>query len=95
MKGNVMTDKERFHAIMSFEPADRMLYWEQGFWGGTAERWYQEGMPRKHGIEGNPSYGDTIRWPASPVKHGDNRYHDIFEAAGLDMPTLQVPVNES
>ena len=38
-----MTDKERFHAVMGFEPADRTLFWEQGFWGGTIERWYGDG----------------------------------------------------
>lgn len=88
-----MTDKERFHAIMSFEPADRMIYWEQGFWGGTVERWYKEGMPKKHGVEGNPSYGDTVRGPASPIQQGDSRCPDILEAAGLDKYTQQVPVN--
>jgi uroporphyrinogen decarboxylase len=92
-KGKRMTDKERFHAIMSFEPSDRLLYWEQGFWGGTVERWYREGMPKVHGIEGNPAYGDTVRGPATPVEPGDVICPDILEAAGLDKPSLKVPVN--
>ena len=87
-----MTDKERFHAIMNFEPYDRMLYWEQGFWGGAVERWYGEGMPRKYGVEGAPAFGDTVRGPATPIGSGDRVCHDIRASAGLDKPSLKVPV---
>ena len=87
-----MTDKERFHAIMSFEPSDRILYWEQGFWGGTVERWYREGMPRRHGIEGGPAFGDTVRGPATPIAPGDRVCRDIRTSSGLDKPSLRVPV---
>ena len=88
-----MNDKERFHAIMNFEACDRVLYWEQGYWGGTVERWYAEGLPRLHGVEGDPAYGDTVRSNATPIAAGDRVCHDIREAAGLDLPTLRVPVN--
>ena len=88
-----MTDKERFHAIMNFETFDRILYWEQGFWGGTVERWYKEGMMKKHGIQGNPAYGDTVRGPATPISSEDVTCLDVGEAAGLDKPSLKIPVN--
>ncbi len=87
-----MTDKERFHAVMGFEPADRVPFWEQGFWGGTIERWYSEGMPRRHGVQGDPAWGDTVRGPASPIAPGDRFCLDALEASGLDKPTLRVPV---
>ena len=87
-----MNDKERFHAIMDFEPPDRVLYWEQGFWGGAVERWYGDGMPRVHGVEGDLAYGDTARGPATPLGPGDRTCRDIGEAAGLDQPSLKVPV---
>lgn len=87
-----MNDKERFHALMRFEPCDRIPYWEQGFWGGTIERWYAEGMPRRHGVEGNPAYGDTVRGPATPIAAGDRICPDVLQAAGLDKPSLRVPV---
>ena len=87
-----MNDKERFHAIMNFEPFDRMLYWEQGFWGGAVERWYGEGMPRKRGMEGDPAFGDTVRGPATPIGPGDRVCRDLLDAAGLDKPSLKVPV---
>jgi hypothetical protein len=90
-----MTDKERFRAIMGFEPADRTLFWEQGFWGGTIERWYVEGMPRRSGVLGDPAFGDTVRGPASPVAPGDRTCADALDAAGLDSPTLRVPVELS
>ena len=50
-------------------------------------------MPKVHGIEGNPSYGDTVQGPAAPVEPGDLVCPDILEAAGLDKPSLKVPVN--
>jgi len=87
-----MTDRERFQAIMNFDPCDRMLRWEQGFWGGAVERWYREGMPRRHGVEGDPMFGDTVRGPATPIASGDRVCRDVLEGAGLDLPTLRVPV---
>ncbi len=88
-----MTDKERFLAVMRFEACDRVPYWEQGFWGGAVARWYEEGMQQKHGVEGNPAYGDTVRGPATPIAAGDRVCFDVLEGAGLDKPTLRVPVN--
>jgi len=87
-----LTDKERFRALMGFEAVDRTLLWEQGFWGGTIERWYKEGMPRRHGVQGDPAWGDTVRGPATPIAPGDRVCIDALEAAGLDKPTLRVPV---
>jgi len=87
-----MTDKERFHHIMRFERPDRVLYWEQGFWGGTVERWYREGMVRHHGVRGEPAFGDTVRGPATPIDAGSKICLDVAEGAGLDKPSLKVPV---
>ena len=87
-----MNDKERFHAVMNFEPPDRTLFWEQGYWGGTVERWYKEGMPRIHGVQGNPAFGDTVRGPATPIAEGDRICHDVRVSAGLDRPSVRVPV---
>ncbi len=87
-----MNDKERFHATMHFEPGDRPPFWEQGFWGGAVERWYGEGLERRHGVSGDPEYGDTVRGPATPIAAGDRVCHDVREQAGLDAPTLRVPV---
>ena len=88
-----MTDKERFLAIMNFEKPDRMLAWEQGFWGGTIERWYREGLPENEGVTGNPAFGDTVRGPATPIAPGDKSCPDVYGAAGLDKPSWKVPVH--
>ena len=87
-----MTDKERFHATMAFQPCDRPPYWEQGFWGGAVARWYEEGMVRKHGVVGDPAYGDTVRGPATPIGPDARVCHDVAEGAGLDKPSLKIPV---
>lgn len=87
-----MTDKERFHRIMAFERPDRMLAWEQGYWGGTVARWYREGLARRQGVSGDPAFGDTVRGPATPVDEASRICPDVAEAAGLDKPSLKVPV---
>lgn len=39
-----MTDRERFAAIMSYEPFDRLPVWYFGYWEETLERWLAEGL---------------------------------------------------
>ncbi len=58
-----MNSRERFNAIMNFEKPDRNLIWEMGYWLGTVDRWYGEGLPKKHGlsIEGDPGLGGQRR----------------------------------
>ena len=78
---------------MKFEKPDRMLAWEQGFWGGTIERWYEEGMPKIEGVTGSPAYGDTVRGPATPLAPGDKSCLDVYAAANLDIPSWKIPIN--
>ena len=87
-----MNDKERFRRIMAFEKPDRMLSWEQGFWGGTIERWYREGMERRYGVQGDPAFGDTVFGPATPIRGDSKLCMDVAEGAGLDKPSMCVPV---
>lgn len=35
---------------MGFKPCHRTLLWEWGYWGGTINRWYKEGLPHYGGI---------------------------------------------
>lgn len=41
-----MTSRERFHAVRTFQPFDRLplLEWA-GWWNQTIDRWHQEGLP--------------------------------------------------
>jgi len=43
---SIMTTRERFHAIMNFQPFDRlpMIEWAS-WWDKTLQRWYAEGLP--------------------------------------------------
>ena len=45
-----MTPRERFGAVMSFQPFDRlpMIEWAP-YWGATLDRWRTEGMPEDAG----------------------------------------------
>jgi len=43
---SVLNARERFLAIMNFEPVDRPLYWEFCYWAPTVRRWYNEGLEK-------------------------------------------------
>ena len=42
-----MNTRERFLATMRAEPGVAPPKWEFGYWGGTLNRWYREGLPEK------------------------------------------------
>jgi uroporphyrinogen decarboxylase len=39
-----MTERDRFHALMNYEPFDRPPVWFFGLWGETYARWIEEGL---------------------------------------------------
>jgi len=41
-----MNSLERFLKVMEYEPVDRVPNYELGVWPQTAERWFEEGLPR-------------------------------------------------
>ena len=41
-----MNARERFLSVMNFEPCDRTMFWEFGYWKDTVRRWYEEGLPK-------------------------------------------------
>lgn len=46
-----MTERERFHACMRYEPVDVVPHWTWGGWPETIERWKTEGYdPERHSI---------------------------------------------
>ena len=61
-----MNARQRFNAVMNFEQPDRNLLWEMGYWPDTLERWYGEGLERKHNRLGTPGAG--IRGEAVPPR---------------------------
>jgi hypothetical protein len=64
--GESSYSKELFFKIMNFEPCNRTLKWEFGYWGGTLKRWYQEGLPVISGLPQEVTYGETIVGPGCP-----------------------------
>ena len=90
--------RERFHAVMRFEPEARTLLWEFGYWTATVERWYGEGLRRSpfSPPPGFPSgagvFGDALPFPHMPslVRYRDI---DIHKLLGFDDGTVRVPLN--
>ena len=43
-----MNVRDRFKEVMSFNTGVTPPKWEFGYWGGSYENWYEEGLPEKH-----------------------------------------------
>ena len=42
-----MNTRERFLEVMRFNRKVAPVKWEFGYWGGTINNWYAQGLPRK------------------------------------------------
>lgn len=91
--------KELFLKIMGFEPSPRTLKWEFGYWIGTIERWYSEGLKRVVGYKKNMKYGDAIQGPGHPqgspswsgkISEHDSDVHNYFN---FDKEWACIPYN--
>lgn len=90
-----MNTRERFLSVMAFEPGVRTLLWEWGYWGGAIERWYEEGLPYKHGLAEPAAYGDTVAGPGAAWRSGVLNIQDapdVAEAVGLDKGRETIPL---
>jgi len=65
-----MNTRERFLSIMDFKYCDRTLLWEWGYWGGTIQRWYNEGLPLRRGLRKSAEYGETVAGPGAAWRSG-------------------------
>ena len=91
-----MNSRERFNAVMNFEKPDRNLIWEMGYWLGTINRWYGEGLPKNYGltIAGDPGLGVRAEaFPHDPFTTTRERDRDVHEAMDMDQPIVALPVN--
>lgn len=43
-----MTTREKFLGVCDFDKSVSPPKWEFGYWGETVDRWYSEGLPKKH-----------------------------------------------
>lgn len=93
-----MTPRERFHAVMKFEPGARTLRWEFGYWVAVMERWYNEGLMRTPlspplGFpEGAGVIGEALPWPF-PMTNLRYRDFDVNRHCGLEPGVVRIPLN--
>ena len=90
-----MNMRERFLSIMDFEPPDRTLLWEWGYWGGTLERWYGEGLPRLQGLREPVTFGGTVAGPGAAWGSGVLNVQpapDVSQFCQLDPPRHTIPL---
>ena len=55
-----MTDLERFHACMEYQPVDHVPFWDWGAWPETIQRWMGEGY--QPGINDPAQIADQRHW---------------------------------
>jgi hypothetical protein len=90
-----MNLRERFLSVMNFEPIDRTLLWEWGYWGGAIHRWYDEGLPEKAGLREPVEFGGTVAGPGAAWGSGvlDVQHAvDVTSACQLDAPRQTIPL---
>ena len=93
-----MNARERYLAVMNFDPDVRTLLWEFGYWTATMERWYGEGLARTpySPPPGHPEGSGVIAealsfpFPTHIVRYRDVDVHRIL---GLDDGVVRIPLN--
>ena len=91
--------REIFSKVMNFEPSERTLKWEMGYWVGTVERWYKEGLTNNDGFDSNLKYGDSLLGPANPFTSkrptgaDPEKAIDVIDYFDLDKGWGTVPYN--
>lgn len=98
-----MNERERFLAVMNFEPVDRTLMWEMGYWSAAVRRWYGEGLSQKKGVPDWLPDGRSMQGEASPMNPeidaasgqfiAERRDEDVHDAIGMDEPIWRLPLN--
>lgn len=79
-----MNARERFLACMRFQPMDRAPNWEMGYWAGTIERWYAEGLPpHPQAVRGLVS-GAGIKGEGFPWRRSEPKDLSVAAYFGLD-----------
>ena len=79
-----MNSLERFRATLAFEPIDRPLLWECGYWAATIRRWYREGLPQRQGIPAERPDGRGV---------GPGETQDVADWVQFDPYFEIMPVN--
>jgi hypothetical protein len=95
-----MTASERYLKVLNFAETDRTVNWEFAYWGGALNRWYEEGLPKKYGLEKKVEYGETVcgaglHYPLVSVSGGQNIVidRDVSDFFHFDHNLVCPPIN--
>jgi len=102
-----MNARERFLAVMNFEPADRTLLWEAGYWADAVRRWRGEGLPLRYPVPDSIPGATTIQGYvniahaygtplAEPLDDGGQALacsEDIHDYFGFDQSMVHIPLD--
>lgn len=96
-----MNTRERFLAIMNFEPVDRTLNWEFAYWCSVVRRWYAEGLPKRVGLPdeflgSHVAHGPALFWPDDTSASGVDTYplaDDVNNYFNFDEGIRRIPLN--
>ena len=88
-----MNARERYLAVMNFEPVDRVPSWEFGYWASAVRRWYKEGLPRDAGIPDDMPDGMIARGPGLWWDENIPREEDVSNYFHLDPGMRHIPLN--
>ena len=94
-----MTPREIFLRVLEFQSAPRTVNWEFGYWGGTIQRWYGEGLARRTGLPEGTVLGDVIagpglQWPETSYDERLFLDQDVAGAFGFDPGFSYLHVNQ-
>lgn len=88
-----MHARERFTRIMQFDSGIRPLYWEFGYWAATLRTWYQQGLPKIHGIPDDHPDDKTVTGEGIPSPELDSvQDREVSTYLGFDKGIMRVPV---
>ncbi|MHB0856265.1 MAG: uroporphyrinogen decarboxylase family protein [Anaerolineae bacterium] len=79
-----MNARERFLACMRFQAVDRAPNWEMGYWAGTLERWYGEGLPRHAESPRGLVEGEGVKGEGFPWRRGEPLDRSVHAQFRLD-----------
>ncbi|MCL4378434.1 MAG: hypothetical protein M1409_08685 [Actinobacteria bacterium] len=95
-----MNAKELYFDVLNFRNCSRTLNWEFAYWGGTLNRWYKEGLPKKYGLEREVEFGETICGPGLhyPILGVGSSYNllldkDVNDFFNFDDGIMSFPIN--
>ncbi len=79
-----MNSRERFLATMRFQNVDRVPNWEMGYWAGTLDRWYAEGLPRHPDAPRGLVSGAGVKGEGFPWRRSEPKDYSVNAYLGLD-----------